>query len=1137
MVQFGFIGCYQPTVSACGPLSVNMADKRRRKSLGLFRSKAEPSTALQMPESPILENHLGDHLPSPVESIPSSPKIRPRTLQKPSRASVFGSLRSLHSLDEDEKLALTRSDSKASSLHEEVDMNVKGLLGNKVLQYGEVQAGNSNMFRKRTQFMVLTESHLIRFRSQSKAVEMFPSIPNSAARGHTPRTSSMSSYQEFQMSTYSDITSGTPLEQVVAVYTVDDARMSPTVEVAYLDERARKASAVQLQLNDLREANLWIAAIRSACDRARAQSLIPIYDRTIEHLARVVERERDYDPNHFQVFKVVQKSTNKSTGRASAEDLTRIGLPTTCYLVIGLHKIHMVPLQWSSTRSSTTSLSESEAVTAHSIVTLTSVKVLATDDTYQLSFKPPTGPTCVIKLASYAASTIAIQIRAASEFLRPEWLRQPFFFDVPAEIEDQVAPYDYPREDHDCFDRTLTAFCAGYDVDTSRICYSVDYECEDSPCFQLLPAANNSSYSQLELLAVFRALRYNESFSSISFANINLRPLRILYDPVGADMDSLCSRSGNPVNIPGHQDLPVLCQEIRGLALKSRRLRRLNFTNTMPYSALGVGQNAIDCGILEALVPLCKRSLTNLDWIVLTGLRLSDGDLDFLVDAASERKCHLRAVEIGECGLSVHDIDVLLSALACQESTVEVIDISGAQGRFSPEIFQRGIGAFNRIRRLNLTRVQKTAGTEPLIAPEVLLAWRLEALYLSQTTLNEQSVDSISTYLAMAKSDILRELHVNQCGLTGHDLATFFRSMTRDDKQPRVMHVSANDNRLEAGNTILFRALGQNCGPTSLSMQMMDFEKESHFKELVNALAINTTLRSLDISCASLPYDASLETCEALKDMFANNQTLEELDISGEQAHLDATRFGIGLNIALRGLEKNKSLKVLRTEHQGLGLQGASTLAEVLEKNETLLEIHCEHNDINLQSFTGLVNALEKNHTLLFLSSMDHDRARSMDKLRREIEKMDRPDGPKSPKHGGGLKNMFGGSVSGKSHGKGHGHRHNSSMSSSTSFTDQDVAAVISTMDEKWNVQVARMQKYLFRNYCHRQGVPWEDSVEDTSRATTAVGDSSLAQILQQVKLDRTPTGVNPEATDYIDEKMGRGGQSNDRVMFQLPED
>ncbi len=97
-------------------------------------------------------------------------------------------------------------------------------------------------------------------------------------------------------------------------------------------------------------------------------------------------------------------------------------------------------------------------------------------------------------------------------------------------------------------------------------------------------------------------------------------------------------------------------------------------------------------------------------------------------------------------------------------------------------------------------------------------------------------------------------------------------------------------------------------------MRMVEYTKEDHFRELVLAVKSNRTLKYLDISKASLPYDAGPETCQALKEMFIDNDTLEELDISGEYAHLEVAKFGIGLNHALTGLKSNRALKVLRIE-------------------------------------------------------------------------------------------------------------------------------------------------------------------------------------------------------------------------------
>ena len=71
------------------------------------------------------------------------------------------------------------------------------------------------------------------------------------------------------------------------------------------------------------------------------------------------------------------------------------------------------------------------------------------------------------------------------------------------------------------------------------------------------------------------------------------------------------------------------------------------------------------------------------------------------------------------------------------------------------------------------------------------------------------------------------------------------------------------------------------------------------------------TAIELDISRASLPSDASEETCQALEKMFSDNKTLEWLDMSGEDSRLETTKLGVGVNRALRGLQYNETLRVL----------------------------------------------------------------------------------------------------------------------------------------------------------------------------------------------------------------------------------
>jgi hypothetical protein len=1108
----------------------------------MFRHKSDCPTPVSTPPIPINTSVSREHGDS-VDGSRSPKHGRSRTLQKSSRNSVFGSLRSLHSFDDDEKM--TRSTSKASMHEDDIpssDPRFQGIFGTTVLHYGEVQTAGT--FRRRNQFLVLTESHIIRFKSQSKATEMFPSIPATYSKGHNNRASLTSiGSHETHSSGFSEITSGIALDQVVAVYKLDDGRPYFSIEISHLDEHSNRASCMQLALNEPRETDAWLAALRAAVAQASIKHACELRPSTLEYVARMLSRDRDYDPSHFKVFKVSQRASHRSAGRSSSDDLGKLN-STVCYLAMGINKVHLVPLQRSSNRSSSSSLAEIDTPMSFGIVTLTSLALQSGEDALQLTFKAPLQNQFIVHLASSAALEIAISLRYASEYLRPEWLRQPYMLNVPRDVEDRMDSPNYPVDEHQCFDRTLIAYCAAYGVDTSQICYTVDYQCEDAPCFQLVPRTNQA-YSALELLAVFKSLRYNESFTSISFASIDLNPLRHMYDPHGTDIDSLTTRSGNSTNLDGHLNLPILLQEIRGLALKSRRLRRLDFSHSLPKTKRT--DTSDFCGIPEALVPLCKRSLTNVDWITLNGIPLTDTDVDHLVDAASERKCHLRALEIGDCGLAVHDIDVLLSTLAVHEGTLEVINIAGAQGRFSPELFQRQIGYFAHIRRLNLTRVQKTAGPEPLILPETLLAWRLESLLLSQTAMNEQTVDSISAYLASSRSETLRELHFDQCGLTGKDLAIFFQSMSREAGKPRGMHVSANENRLKIGYSLLFRTIAQNYGPTRLTMRMIDFEKERHFRELVEALTTNTTLIQLDISKASLPYDAGEETCMALSKMFADNQTLRELDISGEHAHLDSARFGIGLNLALKGLKRNNKLEVLKIEHQNLGLQGAETLAELLAVNKSLMEIHCENNDINLQSFTVLVNALEKNTTLLYLPTLDKDREVSLEKVKREISSMEKLDDETTPTKSNALKRSFTGAmnIGSKSHRMSMRSNTSDVSQGSSSFTHHDIIAVIASLNEKWDQQVARLQTYLQRNYHIANDLPWDGEQKTGSGSSSDLiprpeTAESLGTMLEKVQLDRTPTLERSES--YFGEKLGdhrTGGVAvaAATATFTLPDD
>jgi Ran GTPase-activating protein (RanGAP) involved in mRNA processing and transport len=170
---------------------------------------------------------------------------------------------------------------------------------------------------------------------------------------------------------------------------------------------------------------------------------------------------------------------------------------------------------------------------------------------------------------------------------------------------------------------------------------------------------------------------------------------------------------------------------------------------------------------------------------------------------------------------------------------------------------------------------------------------------------------SCSYLVNYKQSAALRELRLDHCYLTGKDVAYLLHSMTEKPGKARELHLDVSENNIEQYLSELTSAIAKGFAPSSLTVRLIEFEEESDFRNMVLALTRNNTIRQLDISRASLPCDASEETCQALEKMFAENTTLEWLDISGEDSRLETTKLGVGINRALRGLYKNRALRVL----------------------------------------------------------------------------------------------------------------------------------------------------------------------------------------------------------------------------------
>ena len=107
------------------------------------------------------------------EDPEASPKIKGRPLRKESRpANFFGSMRSMpfSSTDGDGEARTGSIIAREDPAEEESEKTI--VPGHPVIHHGEVQT-TGGLFKKKKEYLVLTERHLVRFKTQQKAAEIF----------------------------------------------------------------------------------------------------------------------------------------------------------------------------------------------------------------------------------------------------------------------------------------------------------------------------------------------------------------------------------------------------------------------------------------------------------------------------------------------------------------------------------------------------------------------------------------------------------------------------------------------------------------------------------------------------------------------------------------------------------------------------------------------------------------------------------------------------------------------------------------------------------------------------------------------------------------------------------------------------
>lgn len=241
-----------------------------------------------------------------------------------------------------------------------------------------------------------------------------------------------------------------------------------------------------------------------------------------------------------------------------------------------------------------------------------------------------------LELSSRHYRNIIRVFHKADRFLKPAWpqMLQSDTFKVYGLKEPQ---YVIDREDYGGVTRTLNAYIAAYRC--KPVEWEINWRTTFAPEFRLLPSKDGNQYTNMQLLAVMRALRYNDYFESLSFRDVNLVIMWNIYDryPGPATIASInrsCVHIGREF-VEHLEDQSILYNEFHALAFCSEKVRQIDVTNcfrelpVIKASERHTG-TPLNVQFLSPLLRLLEHRATKCNRLILGGNALSMHDISSL---------------------------------------------------------------------------------------------------------------------------------------------------------------------------------------------------------------------------------------------------------------------------------------------------------------------------------------------------------------------------------------------------------------------------------------------------------------------------------------------------------------------------
>ncbi|KAI0180040.1 RNI-like protein [Hypoxylon sp. FL1284] len=849
-----------------------------------------------------------------------------------------------------------------------------------VIKSGPLQPETS-ILKSKKEFLVLTPLALIKFKSRSAAIERFPQISaSSTTLNALPSVDSACSLKDCG-SCGANGEFYIPLEKIVSAFNDEGTRPSFGIEVWWNDIKKAAFSYLQLDFSLPDDRDDWLKQIRHTTKTRTKSTLEEPTPSDVELELKQLLGAQQKD-GQLEIYPVVPRRPCTITKANSIE--VKKGWRDNSSFYMAFAKNTCILAQYTRT---SISQKVTPTLVQFGLVTLSKVNIILNDERFDLVFRLPLEKPQKLELSSRHHRSISSKLYKSDTYLKPAWplwTRREVFC-----IDGEAPQMPLPNgEDYGGFRTTLEAFVQGYD------CASVEWAVEwknvrHPPQFCLLKPKDQPKYSALQLLAVLRALRFNDFFKSLSFRGIDFASLSGAFDN-SSRLESTVwlSRTGKrSLTRPEFEiveNSSVLCQEIVALLLGSESIRHVDLSDvlrcetTIPSSESNEpGSSPWDrgCEVVPPILLLWKSLQTRCNSISFDGNPLGVPDIAGLARVLQNRPDFLKALSISRCSLDENALALLWEGLHEQRDTIESLDVSHNPCRIEAERISETLQDARRLRHLNLAGSIKGNMKGPLFRPWSATStpqpWHLEELNLSGWKVNFDTLCSIMKFIELDESRCLRRLTLTNCGLSG-EMATGILCRLGAG---RDVHLSLSENPLEVGSTDWIDIIHGNEAPRMLHLDMIQFQHESNFNRLLKALAQNKTIEFLSMVGTGPPNRASSKTSELLSEFFKSNDTLRFLDLSGYSGKLEDGHLGWGLSGAMGGLKHNSTLRQFRVRNHDVGAaEDVTELCRVLAANKGLAMFDCRYNNFSHDQFSQIVHALDFNRQIISFPLSDDDK-------------------------------------------------------------------------------------------------------------------------------------------------------------------